>query len=92
MNDSIKITKEMVKNGLEQKRIKPILQDNELVCYIGDFWFYFGGFEFENTAPSDINSDILAKEILDALDGLCSDGFDDEYMYYYYYLKECEQS
>ena len=77
---------------MEQKLIKPILQDNELVCYIGDFWFYFGGFEFENTAPSDINSDILAKEILCALDGLCSDGFDDEYMYYYYYLKECEQS
>lgn len=85
-----RITKQMIVNGLNQDIIKPILDDGELVCEIGDGWFYFGGHEFENTDPSDIPFDVLVNEILTVLDAFHDDWQDykDEYLYYLYYLNE----
>lgn len=95
------ITKQMIENGLNQNIIKPVLDDDgELICKIGDNWFYFGGHEFENTDPSEIPFDILVNEILFVLNDFRNlnyyedeylrnwDCYEDEYLYYYYYLTE----
>ena len=83
-----RITKQMVENGLNHNIIKPILDEGELICKIGDGWFYFGGSEFENTDPSEIPFDILVNEIMFVLNGFYEDWDDYEYSYYYYYLIE----
>ena len=85
------ITKQMIENGLNQNIIKPVLDDDgELICKIGDGWFYFGGHEFENTDPSEIPFDVLVNEILCVLDDFreVGDVYEDEYLYYLYYLNE----
>lgn len=84
------ITKKMVEDGLMSKVIIPKLEDDELVCYIGDCWFYFGGMEFEYTNPKEIPFYILVNEIKECLDDFYDhpDIFEYEYLYYYYYLCE----
>ena len=67
------ITKKMIEDGLNQNIVKPVLFDGELICKIGDDWFYFGGHEFENTDPSEISFDILVNEIISVLDAFHED-------------------
>ena len=84
------ITRKMIENGLKQGLINPS-NDECLICEIGDYWFYFGGSEFEHEAPEHIPFDTLVDEIKFCLDGFYEDDWDtyeDEYMYYYYYLIE----
>lgn len=76
------IAAKMIEDGINQGIVKPVLDDGELICKIGDCWFYFGGHEFENTDPSEIPFDILVNEIMFALEDL------DEYLYYLHYLNE----
>ena len=83
-----KITKDMVENGLKLKLIRPVL-DGELKCYIGDYWFWFGGAEYEYTDPKEIPFDTLVNEIFEALNSFAdTEDFEDEYNYYYYFLFE----
>lgn len=84
------ITQKLIEDGLMAKVIIPKLEDGVLVCYIGDYWFYFGGSEFEHTDPNDIPFWILVNEIKYVLDDFYKfpEMFGDEYMYYYYYLCE----
>lgn len=84
------ITKKMIEDGLMSKVIVPKLEEDGLVCYIGDCWFFFGGSEFEYTNPKDIPFNVLVNEIKEVLDDFYKhpEMFEDEYMYYYYYLCE----
>lgn len=84
------ITKKMIEDGLMSKVIIPKLEKDGLVCYIGDYWFFFGGIEFEYTNPKDIPFSVLVNEIKEALDDFYKhpEMFEDEYLYYYYYLCE----
>lgn len=82
-----KITRDMVENGLTLGLIQPVLE-GDLRCYIGDYWFWFGGTEFEYTDPEEIPFDILVDEIFEALDSFDTEDFEDEYNYYYYFLSE----
>ena len=88
------ITKEMVIRGYNQHLINLILSPNGdgIVCQIGDNWFYFGGStagEYDNVAEYKeimLTSDIIT-EIYDVLCEFKTE-FEDEYLYYYYYLME----
>lgn len=83
------INRKLIEDGLMSNIIKPILEDGELKCYIGDYWFYFGGSEFESTSPSEIPFSIKVKEIKTVLDEFRkSEDTETEYKYYYYYLCE----
>ena len=84
------ITKKMIEDGLMSKVIIPKLEKDGLVCCIGDYWFFFGGIEFEYTNPKDIPFSVLVNEIKEVLDDFYkhAEMFEDEYMYYYYYLCE----
>lgn len=88
------ITKDMVIKGYNQGLINLILSPNGdgIVCQIGDNWFYFGGStaeEYDNVAEYKeimLTSDIIT-EIYDVLCEFKTE-FEDEYLYYYYYLME----
>ena len=84
------IGKKMIKDGLMAKVIVPFLDEYGLAARIGDNWFWFGGTEFEYTDPKDIPFDILVNEIKECLDAFyeCPEVYEDEYLYYYYYLCE----
>ena len=85
------IGKKMIKDGLMAEVIIPKLDDDGLKAYIGDYWFYFGGFEFEYTNPDDIPFDVMVEEIKMALDDFWKyTDFNDEYLYYYSIL--CERT
>ena len=84
------ITKKMIEDGLMSKVIVPKLEYGGLVAHIGDYWFYAGRAEFDNTDPKEIPFEVLVNEIKDTLDDFygCPEMFEDEYLYYYYYLCE----
>lgn len=84
------ITKKLIEDGLMANVIIPKLNENELTCHIGEYWFYFGGMKFEHVDPKDIPFGVLVNEIKEVLDAFyeCPDVFYDEYLYYYYYLCE----
>lgn len=84
------IGKKMIEDGLISKVIVPKLEEGQLVCQIGEHWFYFGGTEFEYTNPKDIPFDILVEEIKSVLDDFYKhpETFDTEYLYYYCFLRE----
>lgn len=84
------IGRKMIEDGLMSKVIVPFLDEDGLKAQIGDYWFYFGGEEFEYTDPKDIPFDILVTEIKECLDDFYkhTELFEDEYLYYYYYLCE----
>lgn len=84
------ITKEMVEIGLHTEIIQPKLDCGELTAHIGSQWFYFGGHEFENTDPAEIDFDTLASEIYTTLEAFREDweDYEDEYLYYYWHLVE----
>lgn len=83
------ISQEMIERGLRQNIIKPYL-DGELKARIGDYWFYFGESKFEHTNPNDIDFDTLVTEVKSVLDAFyeCPQLYDNEYLYYYYFLLE----
>lgn len=83
------ISQEMIEKGLRQNIIIPFL-DGSLKAKIAEYWFYFGGSEFEHTNPEDIDFDTLVTEIKSALDSFyeCPELYDNEYLYYYYFLLE----
>lgn len=85
-----KITKKMIEDGLMAGVIEPKLEDDGLKAYIGDCWFYFGGTEFELTDPCNMSIFLLTEEIKNVLDDFsnCPEVYEDEYLYYYYYLYE----
>lgn len=84
-----RITKKMIQDGLISKVIIPKLDDDGLKAYIGDYWFYFGGLEFEYTNPKDMSIWLIAEEIKVVLDDFYDwQEYEDEYLYYYYYLCE----
>lgn len=83
------IGKKMIEDGLMAKVIVPELTDGGLICHIGEYWFYFGGSEFEYVDPDDITFATKVEEIKMALDSFYEEEhMDDEYLYYYYYLCE----
>lgn len=83
------IGKKMIEDGLMSKVIIPELDNDGLKAHIGEHWFYFGGFEFEWTEPKNIPFDVLVEEIKSVLDEFRRlPDFQDEYLYYYYYLCE----
>lgn len=84
------IGKTMIEYGLMSKVIMSFLDEDGLKAQIGDYWFYFGGTEFEYTDPKDIPFDILVDEIKECLDAFyeCPKVYEYEYLYYYYYLCE----
>ena len=90
----VPITKNMVIEGYNQGLIRLISSPNGdgIACQIGDNWFYFGGItaeEYDNVAEYKeimLTSDIVT-EIYDVLCEFKTE-FEDEYLYYYYYLME----
>jgi len=84
------ITRQMIADGLKAKLIVPELDKVDgLKAHIGEYWFYFGGTEFEVTDPGAIPFETLVDEIKLILDDFCSsEDFRDEYMHYYFILAE----
>ena len=64
----------------------------ELVCEIGDGWFYFGGdflFDSADEYRKNTSDSLAAKEIYNTLEGFRNEvDFEDEYLYYSYYINE----
>lgn len=85
-----RIVRKMIEDGLMAKVIVPEQEGDGLKAYIGDYWFYFGDSEFEFADPKDMPFGLLVEEIKTALDAFYEDKdvFEDEYLYYYYYLCE----
>lgn len=91
------ITREMIKAGYEAGLVNLICSphDDDVVCAIGNNWFYFGGptaeefpsvEEYKNAIPTD---DIVS-EIFSVLEEDFKDSpeFNDEYLYYESFLRE----
>lgn len=91
---NITITKEMIQKGYNQKLINLISSPHNdgIVCQIGDNWFYFGGQtaeEYDNV--ENYKNDIPLSDIINEIYIVLKDfktEFEDEYLYYYAYLKE----
>lgn len=90
------ISPTMIKQGIEQGLIqfKPNTDDGyEVVCWIGDNWFYFAGSEGESMLAEDylkgIPMFIIEMDVHDTLASfMTSPDFLDEYKYYAFYLQE----
>ena len=83
------IVRKMIEDGIMSKVILPKLEDNELKAYIGEHWFYFGGHAIEEIPPQNIPFSLLVSAIKETLDDFRNQPeFEDEYLYYYYYLCE----
>ena len=83
------ITLRLIELGVQLGVIIPKLESDGLKAYIGEYWFFFGGSEFESTEPSKIPFAVLIREIRNALSSFReTPEFQDEYRYYYYYLCE----
>lgn len=92
-----KITEEMVEKGFKDGLIKLISNSSDnigTVCKIGDYWFYFDD-KAEDMTPKEYTDNTPTKEIInniyDTLESFRVDDFHDfrdEYLYYYYFLKE----
>ena len=73
----------MVSDGLKQGIIKP----GESVCEIGRNWFWLLDVEDVNEVPFDTLVDCIILE-LESLNQPDWERYKDEYLYYYYFLKE----
>lgn len=83
------ICRKMIEDGLMAKVIVPKREDDGLKAYIGDYWFYFGGSEFEHENPEKMPFGLLVEEIKNVLDSFYEhQETADEYLYYYYFLCE----
>lgn len=94
MNNEPVITYAMIINGYKQQLINLIDSPNGdgIVCGIGVNWFYFGGLTAEDCGSVEeykrfVPEDDIISEIYDVLCEFKTE-FPDEYLYYYYYLKE----
>ena len=93
------ITKNMVADGYKQGliRLATLEYAAGIVCVIGDNWFYFDGTD-ENLAEiltveeykKYVSEENIIEYIYDTLEMFSgeTDMFGDEYLYYYWYLKE----
>lgn len=65
-----------------------------VICQIGEYWFWFGGEKAEEYTAKEYKNNIpeetIIDEIFDTLSAFSEDldTFEDEYLYYYYFLKE----
>lgn len=89
------ITRNMVKIGYDNGLICLDWDSNfyySTVCWIGGFWFYFDGERADDVSPEEYKKLVPKSEIIDliydALEELRFDDYEDEYLYYYYYLKD----
>ena len=80
----------MIEDGLMAKVIKAKIEGDEIVVTIGDGWFWIGIQDKEYKLIDDIPFGVLVNKIKDTLDEFYkhTDTFEDEYLYYYYYLCE----
>ena len=91
-----KITKDMVVNGYKQGLIRLAIVEYAVgvVCVIGDNWFYFGGDLAEISTVEEykkyVSEENIIQKIYDTLKMFSekTEMFGDEYLYYYWYLKE----
>ena len=91
------ITKEMIKNGIEQGVVRFVVDPNMehgTVCAIGEIWFYFGGLTAEEENPDEYIKNVpiedIVREIYETLKELRRE-CPDEYMYYLCNLREKKQ-
>ena len=89
------ITKSMIVNGYRSGVVSLISSpnDNGIACQIGGHWFYFAGMEDEYMTPEEYKESYTEDEIVNNIlvtlyDFESDDVFEDEYWYYYFYLKE----
>lgn len=83
------ITKQMIEQGLNQNIIKPCMKEGRLAVNIGDedFWFWIGSDSVDSiNVPHEAMVHLINNALSDFRDDW--DCYDDEYMYYYYYLME----
>ena len=91
-----KIIKDMVMNGYKQGLIRLAIVEYAagVVCVIGDNWFYFDGELAEILTVEEykkyVSEENIIKKIYDTLEMFSEETemFGDEYLYYYWYLKE----
>lgn len=92
------ITRKMVREGYDTGIIK-LIHTSEVVCQIGDIWFFFGGltaeeYESADAYKADIPKEDILNDIFTTLEAFRVDGergeeaFADEYLYYELILKE----
>lgn len=89
------ITKELLKQGLENKVIRLKIDPNMehgTVAEIGNYWFYFGGRAAEELNPDEyrktVTDEKMADVLYDALEELKEDVSETEYAYYEAVLRE----
>lgn len=89
------ITKSMIANGYKNGIVFLISSPNDggIACQIGESWFYFAGMEDEFMTPEEYEASYTEDEIVNNItatlyDFESDDVFEDEYWYYYDYLKE----
>ena len=85
------ITKKIVEDGLMSKVIVSTVEDDAtLVITIGNGYFNIHSPEFNFGDINELSFEFLAEEIKDSLDDFYGhpEMFEDEYLYYYYYLCE----
>lgn len=91
------ITKDMIRKGYKKGIIYLDTAPGEeygTVCWIGGFWFFFGGELGDSVTPEQYKKDIPEETIIDEIHYTLEDfrknkeDFGDEYFYYYYYLQE----
>lgn len=88
-----KITKKMIEEGYKKKLIYLINNplDGCIAAQIGKSWFFFAGSENEEMKVNEYESEYTFDEIVDyifsVLDSDFKTEYEDEYWYYYNYLK-----
>lgn len=89
------ITKEMIKQGIDQGIIKFIIDpnmDEGTVCRIGEGWFYFGGVVAEAMNPEEYLKEVPINDIVDEIYKALKDNstgvFEGQRKYYEAYLVE----
>lgn len=87
------ISKEMIKQGIEQGVIKFIVDpnmNNRTVCRIGEGWFYFGGVTAEAMNPEEYLKEVPIEDIVNKICEVLKDNscgiFEYERKYYETYL------
>lgn len=86
------ITEDIVRRAYRQGIIK-LVGDDETVCQIGDYWFWFGGETAEAYSAKEyaacIPEDTIIQEIYKTLsDFKDTAGYEYEYLYYKYFISE----
>lgn len=89
------LDKQMIAEGLNKGIVRLINSPHGdgVVCSIGEYWFYFGGFETASCAVEEYRNNVpldnIVNKICSTLNEFSQDeGYYDEYMYYCYFLNE----